>query len=128
MTTPEAGVIEFLTDKFYATITTGPIRKTFAYEENVVVTMADEDATPDISGGTIFVSQANSAPTEIIDLDNPAVGKIITIIVGNAGNPPTITDGGNFALSAGWAPDLDDTITLFVQADNDYIEISRSTN
>ena len=128
LTTEEAGAIEFLTDKFYGTITTGAARKTFAYEENVVVTMADEDATPDISGGTIFVSQANTAPTEITDLDNPAVGKIITIIVGNAGNPPTITDGGNFALSAGWTPDLDDTITLFVQADNDYIEISRSAN
>ena len=93
-----------------------------------VVTMADGDATPDISGGTIFESQSNTGATEITDLDNPTVGQTLTIIVGDAGNPPTITDGGNFALSAAWTPDLDDTITLYVQADNDYIEIGRSTN
>lgn len=93
-----------------------------------VVTMGDGDATPDVSAGRTFVSQSNTAPTEITDLDNPTVGQIVTIVVGNATNPPTITDGGNFALSAGWSPDLDDAITLFVQADNDYIEVSRSAN
>ncbi len=33
LTTPEAGAIEFLTDKYYATITTGVARKTFAFME-----------------------------------------------------------------------------------------------
>lgn len=93
-----------------------------------VVTMADGDTTPDISGGDIFISQANTGATEITDLDNPAVGQIVTIIVGSATNPPTITDGGNFKLSAGWSPNLDDTIQLFVKADNYYIELSRSAN
>ena len=93
-----------------------------------VVTMDDGDTTPTVAGANVFISQANTNPTEITDLDNPIVGQIVTIIVGNAGNPPTITDGGNFALSAGWTPNLDDVIVLFVQADNDYIEISRSAN
>lgn len=34
MTTAEVGAIEFLTDKFYATITTGAARKTFAFLES----------------------------------------------------------------------------------------------
>lgn len=93
-----------------------------------VVTMDDGDATPDISAGNVFVSQANTGATEITDLDNPTVGQIVTIICGDAGNAPTITDGGNFALSAAWNSTLDDVLVLFVQADNDYIEISRSVN
>ena len=104
----------------------GKFSATISYQ--MVVTMDDSDATPTVAAGNVFISQANTNPTEITDLDNPTVGQTVTIIVGNAGNPPTITDGGNFALSAGWNPDLNDTITLFIQADNDYIELNRSTN
>ena len=41
---------------------------------------------------------------------------------------PTISDAGNFALSAGWTGSVDETLTLYIQADNDYIELARSTN
>jgi hypothetical protein len=93
-----------------------------------VVTFAADDATPDVSGGTIFETPANSGATAITDLDNPVVGSVITIIIGNAGNPSTIADAGNFNLSAAWNPGLDDSITLYIQADNDYVEIGRSDN
>ena len=38
LTTAEAGAVEFLTDKFYGTITTGAARKTFAFLESPVFT------------------------------------------------------------------------------------------
>lgn len=128
LTTAETGAIEFLTDKFYATITTSAVRKTLAYVEKPVVTLTKDDATPDVSAGEIFVTVANDAPCAITDLDLPSVGKIVTIICGSATNACTITDGGNFALSANWTPDINDVITLFVRTDNDYVEISRSAN
>jgi len=93
-------------------------------------TLADGDATPDISAGNkYFTSQENTGGTEITDFDNPIVGQEVCIIVGHAGNAPTITDGGSFAMNGGWAPDsIDDNICFYVQADNDYIEISRVDN
>jgi len=47
-TTPEAGAIEFLTDRYYATITTGAERKTFAFLESPIFT-----GTTTIQGLTI---------------------------------------------------------------------------
>lgn len=93
-----------------------------------VITIGDTDLTPDVSGGDVFVSQANTNPTAITDVDNPTVGQIFTIVCGNAGNPPTIADGGNFKVSAAWNSTIDDSITFFVKADNYYIELSRSVN
>ena len=93
-----------------------------------VKTLTKDDATPDVSAGEIFLTVANDAACAITDLDLPTVGQIVTIICGSSTNACTITDGGNFALSAAWTPDVDDVITLFVQEDNDYIEISRSAN
>jgi len=49
-TTAEAGAVEFLTDKFYGTITTGAARKTFAFLEAPVFTT--NITTPLIIGGT----------------------------------------------------------------------------
>ena len=46
LTTAVAGAVEFLTDAFYATITTGPARKTFAFLESPVFT------TPNIGTAT----------------------------------------------------------------------------
>ncbi len=91
-------------------------------------TIADGDATPDVSGCHVLTTSANTGATEITDLDNPVVGGIYIIIGGSATNSSTITDGGNFALSAGFTASVDETLTLFVQADNDYIELTRSTN
>ena len=93
-----------------------------------VVTITADDTTPDVSGGNIFVTRANTVPTEITDLDLPQAGQIVTIVGGSNTNSSTITDGGNFKLSATWTASVYDTLTLFVYADNTYIELSRSDN
>lgn len=95
----------------------------------VVVTIAADDITPDISGGSVFITQANTGATAITDLDNPRVGQIVCLVGGSATNSSTIADSGNFKLSgAGWTGSLDETLILFVKEDNYYIELSRSTN
>jgi len=93
-----------------------------------VVTIAADDTTPDVSGGNIFVTSANTGATAITDLDNPQVGQIIHIIGGSDTSSSTIADSGNFNLSAAWTASLDDVLILFVQADNDYVEIGRVNN
>jgi hypothetical protein len=93
-----------------------------------VGSIADDDTTPDVSGGDVFWTVANTTGAAITDLDNPVVGRIYTICIGNATNPTNIADGGNFHLSAAWAPDLDDCIGLLVRTDNDYVEVYRSAN
>lgn len=90
-------------------------------------TLTKDDATPDIAGCYIIETVANDAPLEITDLDNPVVGSTV-VIVGTSATNPTISDAGNFALSAGWTGSVDETLTLYIQADNDYIELARSTN
>lgn len=90
--------------------------------------IAADDATPDVSNGNVFVTSANTLAVEITDLDNPTVGQLIVIIGGSAADSSTITDGGNFALSAGYTATVDEVLILWVQADNDYIELGRSTN
>ena len=89
-----------------------------------VGTVADNDATPDVSGANTFIyaGSANSvAPT---DLDNPTPGQYYTFI----GNSDTYTlnfpGSTNFKMS-GAGRDLGqyDNITFYCQADNLYIMV-----
>jgi len=100
---------------------TGP----FAFKS---VTIPADDTTPDVSGGNIFVTSANTGATEITDLDNPVVGQLVLLVGGSDTNSSTIADSSPFALSAAWTASADDTLLLYVRADNDYVEITRSTN
>ena len=93
-----------------------------------VVTIAADVTTPDVSGGNIFVTSINTIATAITDLIDPTAGQIIRIVGGSNSNASTIADGGNFNLSAPWTANLDDVLILFVQADDDYIEIGRVDN
>ena len=93
-----------------------------------VVTIAADDVTPDVSSGNVFITTANTGATAITDLDNPSVGQFITLIGGSATNASTIADSGNFNLTGSWTAGLDDVLVLFVQADNDYIEVFRADN
>lgn len=91
--------------------------------------IADGDATPDVSDESVFTY--DRTPTQsvtITDLDNPVVGAIYRIIGSSDTYTVTINDSGNFNLSGNWTGGIDDVITIFVQSDNDYIEISRSDN
>ncbi|MBA7575797.1 hypothetical protein ES708_17633 [subsurface metagenome] len=95
---------------------------------HTIITIADGDTTPDISGGNIHITSSNTGAIEITDLDSPTIGQIVTLIGGSDNNSSTISDAGNFKLSAAMTLGLDDSITLFVKADNYYVELSRSVN
>ena len=73
-----------------------------------VVTIADGDTTPDVSGGDIFVTSANTGATKITDLDNPPVGQIITLIGGSDTNASTIPDGASINAVSFTGTGLDD--------------------
>ncbi|MDT8308869.1 MAG: hypothetical protein RQ866_05020 [Bacteroidales bacterium] len=91
-------------------------------------TISDNDATPDVSGGNVWIYAGSANSVTITDLDNPQPGAFYTI----KGNSDTYTlsidDTGNFNLAASVALGLDDVIVLYCVADNDYIEISRTDN
>lgn len=61
LTTPEAGAIEFLTDAYYATITTGAARRTFAFLESPTFT-----GTPTLPTGTIGTTQTAGDSTTAV--------------------------------------------------------------
>jgi hypothetical protein len=54
MTTPEVGAIEFLSDKFYGTITTGAARQTFATLESSAQTFSSDLSVPDEAYGALW--------------------------------------------------------------------------
>lgn len=91
-------------------------------------TIAADDTTPAVSANSVFTTSANTGVTAITDLDSPDVGQLIYLIGGSDTNSSTIADSGNFNLSAAWTASLDDVLILYVQADNDYIEIGRVDN
>ena len=96
--------------------------------KNKECVVADGDATPDVAGCRVMKTVANTAPTAITDLDNPVVGSFITIVGGSATNSSTIADSGNFSLTGAFTAGLNDTLTLYVVADNNYAEVSRADN
>lgn len=84
----------------------------------------DDDATPSVAEGKIFLT---GGTTTITDFDGGYTGQIITII---AEHSLTITDGTNIFLdgSANWAMTATDTLTLICKADGLWYEISRGDN
>ncbi len=91
-------------------------------------TFTDLDATPDVSGDSLFYT-ANTGATTITTFDNPTAGQIIYIIFGD-GNT-TLQDGATLVLngSANWTPAATDTITLVYDGTaTAWVEISRSDN
>ena len=91
-------------------------------------TIADNDATPDVDGGEVWTYAGSANSVTVTDLDNPKVGAIYRIVGNSDTYTITINDSGNFNLSANFVGGVDDVLTIYVQADNDYIEISRSDN
>jgi hypothetical protein len=95
------------------------------YEPKTIVA---DDTTPSMAGGNVFTTSANTGATAITDLDDVTAGQVIYLVGGSNTNSSTIADSGNFNLSAAWTASLDATLTLLVQADNDYLELARSSN
>lgn len=92
------------------------------------LTIADSDGTPDVSGANVFIYEGASSPVTITDFDNPSIGATYRIIGSSDTYQVTIQDSGNFNLSADWTGGAGDVLSVFVQSDNNYIEVSRSDN
>ena len=98
LTTAEAGAIEFLTDKFYGTITTGAVRHTFATLESAAQTFSNDISVPDEAYGVGW-NGSLEVPTK-----NAVYDKIETISGGTPGGLDTqvqFNDSGAFAGDAG---------------------------
>jgi hypothetical protein len=96
---------------------------------NPVVTVADGDTTPSIASGNVFITSSNTGATAITDLDDAVAGQFVLLIGGSNTNSSTIADSGNFNLNnmyGSFTAKLDSSILLYVQADNDYIEVART--
>lgn len=59
-----------------------------------------DDATPDVSVGDTFVTNANSKATAITNLVNSITGRVYTIFGNGTTNASTIANTGNFVLTA----------------------------
>lgn len=77
--------------------------------------ISPDEATIDVKNHCYLVTSANTAPTNIADLQNAIFGQEVTIRGGSSVNPSIISDGGNFDLDGGIAITLneDDAITLY---------------
>lgn len=91
-------------------------------------TASADDTTPTVNGARILYLPANTVATAITQLDDGRADQIVTLVMTSSTNSATIADSGNFLLSAAWAPDVDDTLTLTTDDGTTWREISRSAN
>ena len=93
---------------------------------DTAIAIAADDATPDVSAGTVFVTNANTTATAITKLDNATVGVIYTIHGAGTTNASTIANSGNFVLTAAMTLGAGAYIQLIAITDGKFAEISRS--
>lgn len=91
-----------------------------------VGTMADADATPDVTNYNVWVT-ANTGATTITALDGGAEGQEVQILAGD-GNT-TVQDGASLQLNGGsnFAMSQNDTLRL-IKIGGVWYEIARSAN
>lgn len=82
----------------------------------------------DAATGKRWITSANTIATVIVQINNAVTGNTIEIIGGSNTEPTTITDGGDFSLTAAATMTLSvgHSIKLYVRGDNDFVEISRT--
>lgn len=93
-TTPEAGAVEFLTDKFYGTITTGAARQTFAMLESAAQTFSNDIMVPDEAYGAGW-NGSLEVPTK-----NAVYDKIEALSVGSGITRTVVVTSGSITLGA----------------------------
>ena len=93
-TTPEAGAVEFLTDKFYGTITTGAARQTFAMLESSAQTFSNDISVPDEAYGAGW-NGSLEVPTK-----NAVYDKIEALSVGSGITRTVVVTSGSITLGA----------------------------
>ena len=84
---------------------------------SVATAIAADDTTPDVTGHTVFVTNANTQATAITTLDNAVTGVVYTIYGAGSTNASTIANSGNFVLTA--------AMTL---SSGTYIKLQKSTS
>jgi ClpP class serine protease len=93
------------------------------------VKMVADDTTPSVLEHKSLVSVDNTQATAITNIDDAEVGDTVILKCGSDTNAITIAQAGNFAnMSAAWNPSLGDTITLFLRAAGDWIDLARTTS
>ena len=105
MSSAEAGAIEFLTDAYYGTITTGVARKTFAFLES-----------PSFTTPTLGVASATSVSSGayILSSVNAQTGTTYTNVAGDNGKTITCSNAGAITFTvtdSGMASDY--TMTIY---------------
>ncbi len=89
--------------------------------------IAADDATPDVSAGDTFITNANTTATAITALDNSITGRVYTIYGAGTTNASTIANSGNFVLTAAMTLSAGKWIKVQKSAvDSKYYEISRA--
>ena len=89
LTTPETGAVEFLTDKYYATITTGTARKEFAFAENTIRLLSTTNVSFAADGDTTLYT----IPTG----KRCVLDRAIIVAAGDAGATTTVSIGQDTA-------------------------------
>jgi len=130
--TPTDDFIATVGDTFH--ITTGNGTKIYGGLEadvttKITGTIANNDATPDVSGGSVFTYAGSANTVTITDFDNPNIRTDIRIIGNSDTWTVTINDGGNFQCPSGnIVLGAGDVANFWIAADNDYIYIGGSDN
>ncbi len=89
------------------------------------IAIAADDTTPDVTGGSIFVTNANTQATAITTFDNAIPGKTYTIYGAGSTNASTIANSGNFVLTAAITLSTGKFIKLVYSSDGKFYEIER---
>lgn len=98
-----------------------------AVHKNTVQTFTAQDATPAVSGGTVFKT-ANASATTITMFDSAVEGQFIYVLINDANTTIDFT-GTNLKGNAGvdWSPTTGDTMECFFVSPNWYCRISDNT-
>ena len=85
----------------------------------------DDEATPSLKGGDVFVTGANTTPTAITNFTDAVPGKTYTIHGNGDKNASTIAAGGNFVLTSGMTLGTGKFIRLVKADDGKFYEVAR---
>ena len=115
LTTPEAGAVEFLTDAFYGTITTGAARKTFAFtDSNITGTAANVTGTVAVVNGRTVTTTGSITGTGALTFTAAGTNQNVTLTPSGTGY--TLLNGNVGIGTTGPAAKLDVNGTLNVSS------------
>ncbi|MHC1707409.1 MAG: hypothetical protein AB9842_07795 [Bacteroidales bacterium] len=91
------------------------------------VMFANDDATPDVTGGSSFITGVNTGATAITNLGNAIYDRVYTLYGNGSTNASTIANSGNFVLSAAMTLSSGHSIKLIKsRVNNKFYEVERT--